>query len=207
MLVLNLLQLHFLFFSTEKTDVIFTYSVSWKESEVKWASRWDTYLRMSDVQIHWFSIINSVVVVFFLSGMEFWITYALDTLYIALDKVLFQQKIIYVLLLDENICCGCSLEAPMFLSRNKKNNHLIPTLIWGWSGGAKVSCILCHRGVQLISAFSWARPSARWPRWLSWMCRPTGDQEVAGSTPAEVGNILLWRLIMKYFLWSVSPFR
>ena len=27
----------------------------------------------------------------------------------------------------------------------------------------------------------------------------TGDQEVTGSTPAEVGNILLWRLIMKYF--------
>ena len=26
--------------------------------------------------------------------------------------------------------------------------------------------------------------------------RPTGDQEVAGSTPAEVGNILSWRLIM-----------
>ena len=36
------------------------------------------------------------------------------------------------------------------------------------------------------------------PRWLSWMRRPTGDQEVAGSTPAEVGNILSWRLIMKY---------
>ena len=46
-----------------------------------------------------------------------------------------------------------------------------------------------------------------WPRWLSWMHRPTGDQEVAGSTPAEVGNILSWRLIMKYFLWSFSPFR
>ena len=28
---------------------------------------------------------------------------------------------------------------------------------------------------------------------------PTGDQEVAGSTPTEVGNILSWRLIMKYF--------
>lgn len=37
-------------------------------SEIKWASRWDTYLTMSDVQIHWFSIVNSVVVVFFLSG-------------------------------------------------------------------------------------------------------------------------------------------
>ncbi|XP_043351976.1 transmembrane 9 superfamily member 4 isoform X2 [Dermochelys coriacea] len=40
-----------------------------KESDIKWASRWDTYLTMSDVQIHWFSIINSVVVVFFLSGI------------------------------------------------------------------------------------------------------------------------------------------
>ena len=45
------------------------------------------------------------------------------------------------------------------------------------------------------------------PRWLSWMRCPTGDQEVAGSTPAEVGNILSWRLIMKYFLRSFSPFR
>ena len=37
--------------------------------------------------------------------------------------------------------------------------------------------------------------------------RPTGDQEAAGSTPAEVGNILSWRLIMKYFLRSFFPFR
>ena len=34
----------------------------------------------------------------------------------------------------------------------------------------------------------------------------TGDQEVARSTPSEVGNILLWRLMMKYFLRSFSPF-
>ena len=27
-----------------------------------------------------------------------------------------------------------------------------------WSGGAKVSCILRHWGVQLILAYSWARP-------------------------------------------------
>ena len=37
--------------------------------------------------------------------------------------------------------------------------------------------------------------------------RPTGDQEVVGSTAAEVSNILSWRLIIKYFLWSFSPFR
>uniref|UniRef100_A0A3Q4N3Q0 Transmembrane 9 superfamily member n=1 Tax=Neolamprologus brichardi TaxID=32507 RepID=A0A3Q4N3Q0_NEOBR len=54
---------------TRENEVLFTYSVHWEESEVKWASRWDTYLTMSDVQIHWFSIVNSVVVVFFLSGI------------------------------------------------------------------------------------------------------------------------------------------
>ena len=44
-------------------------SVKWKESDIRWASRWDIYLNMADVQIHWFSIVNSVVVVFFLSGI------------------------------------------------------------------------------------------------------------------------------------------
>lgn len=52
-----------------ENKVLFTYEVDWKESEIRWASRWDTYLSMSDVQIHWFSIINSLVVVFFLSGI------------------------------------------------------------------------------------------------------------------------------------------
>ena len=47
----------------------YTYSVVWEPSDIKWASRWDIYLAMADVQIHWFSIINSVVVVFFLSGI------------------------------------------------------------------------------------------------------------------------------------------
>ena len=37
--------------------------------------------------------------------------------------------------------------------------------------------------------------------------RSTGDQEVAGSIPTEFGNILSWRLITKYFLWSFSPIR
>ena len=30
---------------------------------------WDTYLAMTDAQIHWFSIVNSVIVVFFLAGI------------------------------------------------------------------------------------------------------------------------------------------
>merc|ERR1719305_190331 len=53
----------------EDNPISFTYSVSWEKSDVKWASRWDIYLEMSDTQIHWFSIINSIVVVFFLSGI------------------------------------------------------------------------------------------------------------------------------------------
>ena len=36
--------------------------------------------------------------------------------------------------------------------------------------------------------------------------RLTGEQEVTGSNPTEVGNILSWRLIMKYFLRSFSTF-
>lgn len=53
----------------QANEMLFTYSVKWEESQVRWASRWDMYLEMADVQIHWFSIINSVVVVFFLSGI------------------------------------------------------------------------------------------------------------------------------------------
>jgi len=50
-------------------EIIFTYDVKFESSEVKWASRWDTYLMMQDDQIHWFSIINSLMIVLFLSGM------------------------------------------------------------------------------------------------------------------------------------------
>mmetsp|Transcript_2627 Transcript_2627/g.8786 ORF Transcript_2627/g.8786 Transcript_2627/m.8786 type:complete len:631 (+) Transcript_2627:50-1942(+) len=50
-------------------DAIFTYDVKWEFSDIKWASRWDTYLLMGDEQIHWFSIVNSLMIVLFLSGM------------------------------------------------------------------------------------------------------------------------------------------
>ncbi|EEC85043.1 hypothetical protein OsI_32361 [Oryza sativa Indica Group] len=50
-------------------EIIFTYDVRFEESDIKWASRWDTYLLMTDDQIHWFSIVNSLMIVLFLSGM------------------------------------------------------------------------------------------------------------------------------------------
>ncbi|RKO92027.1 hypothetical protein BDK51DRAFT_30227, partial [Blyttiomyces helicus] len=51
------------------TDVKFTYSVHWEWSSTPWVTRWDNYLFVSDPKIHWFSLINSVVIVLFLSGM------------------------------------------------------------------------------------------------------------------------------------------
>jgi transmembrane 9 superfamily protein 2/4 len=53
-----------------ETDVIFSYDVRWEKSEVNWSNRWDVFLAGSpDDQIHWFSIINSLMIVFFLTGM------------------------------------------------------------------------------------------------------------------------------------------
>ena len=56
--------------------------------------------------------------------------------------------------------CNSSKE---FLFLNKKisfsNNCSAFYQYRGWSGGAKVLCILHHWGVQLILAYSWARPA------------------------------------------------
>merc|ERR1712216_364624 len=51
------------------TEVIWTYDIKWEYSEIRWASRWDLYLKMTDSNIHWFSIMNSIMIVLFLSGM------------------------------------------------------------------------------------------------------------------------------------------
>jgi transmembrane 9 superfamily protein 2/4 len=50
-------------------EVIFTYDVVWEYSDIAWASRWDLYLYMGDDQVHWFSILNSLVIVLLLSGI------------------------------------------------------------------------------------------------------------------------------------------
>lgn len=68
----------------DKKEIIFTYDVEFQESDVKWASRWDTYLLMADDQIHWFSIVNSLMIVLFLSGMVAMIM--LRTLYRDISK-------------------------------------------------------------------------------------------------------------------------
>lgn len=52
------------------TEVHFTYSVHWVEdSSTTWATRWDNYFQGSDSRIHWFSLVNSIIIVLFLTGM------------------------------------------------------------------------------------------------------------------------------------------
>eukprot|EP00457_Paulinella_chromatophora_P003085 gb/GEZN01003090.1/.p1 GENE.gb/GEZN01003090.1/~~gb/GEZN01003090.1/.p1 ORF type:complete len:661 (-),score=103.75 gb/GEZN01003090.1/:257-2239(-) len=52
-----------------KPVFFWTYDVHWEASPIKWASRWDVYLKMTDSEIHWFSIFNSITIVLFLSSM------------------------------------------------------------------------------------------------------------------------------------------
>ena len=51
-------------------SVLYTYDVSWIESEVRWENRYDVYLKSNpDDEIHYFSIVNSLMIVLFLTGV------------------------------------------------------------------------------------------------------------------------------------------
>lgn len=49
-----------------ETTVKFSYGVYWIRSPTAWATRWDKYLHVFDPKIHWFSLINSAIIVVFL---------------------------------------------------------------------------------------------------------------------------------------------
>ncbi|WKY14534.1 hypothetical protein Q1695_000231 [Nippostrongylus brasiliensis] len=56
--------------SDTKTEIVYTYKVEWVKTDVKWSSRWDYILdSIPHSNIQWFSIMNSLVIVLFLSGM------------------------------------------------------------------------------------------------------------------------------------------
>ena len=103
------------------------------------------------------------------------------------------------------VCCF------LFVFFSKHNHMLIykepsQTTSMCWVCNAKAGLCFHCSDMGFSNTTPWHLTHGR-HRWPSWMRRPTGDQKVAGSTPAEVGNILSWRLIMKYFLRSFSPFR
>ncbi|KAK9029602.1 hypothetical protein V6N11_026712 [Hibiscus sabdariffa] len=53
----------------EGEPIVFTYEVTFEESDIKWPSRWDAYLKMEGAKVHWFSILNSLMVITFLAGI------------------------------------------------------------------------------------------------------------------------------------------
>ncbi|KAL1820824.1 hypothetical protein ACET3Z_015693 [Daucus carota] len=56
---------------SEQERVSFTYEVEFVKSDIKWPSRWDAYLKMEGARVHWFSILNSLMVISFLAGIVF----------------------------------------------------------------------------------------------------------------------------------------
>ncbi|ODQ63668.1 hypothetical protein NADFUDRAFT_48014 [Nadsonia fulvescens var. elongata DSM 6958] len=60
---------HVILETNKEHSVGFTYSVTWVESSTPWATRWDKYLHVYDPKIHWFSLVNSTIIVGFLAGM------------------------------------------------------------------------------------------------------------------------------------------
>ncbi|KAL0283715.1 UNVERIFIED_CONTAM: Transmembrane 9 superfamily member 12 [Sesamum angustifolium] len=46
----------------EQDRVSFTYEVEFVKSSIRWPSRWDAYLKMEGARVHWFSILNSLMV-------------------------------------------------------------------------------------------------------------------------------------------------
>lgn len=55
----------------EQERISFTYEVEFVKSNIRWPSRWDAYLKMEGARVHWFSILNSLMVIFFLAGIVF----------------------------------------------------------------------------------------------------------------------------------------
>ncbi|CAD6209311.1 unnamed protein product [Miscanthus lutarioriparius] len=53
----------------DNRPLVFSYEVAFVESGIEWPSRWDAYLEMGGAKVHWFSILNSIVVVSFLAAI------------------------------------------------------------------------------------------------------------------------------------------
>ena len=56
----------------DRAKITFSYDVYWVASPISWSTRWDIYLSMGGKyadNIHWFSIINSLIISIFLTGI------------------------------------------------------------------------------------------------------------------------------------------
>jgi hypothetical protein len=143
---------------TKPLEILYTYSVTFEENNsVKWSSRWDYILEsMPHTNIQWFSILNSVVIVLFLSGMVAMIL--LRTLHkdIARYNQVSITMVVAFFLVSSFLHLIYSLirERRLSLGRMHKRS----------SGGSWfMEMSLDHRGRECFSLFSWAQVFRSWP--------------------------------------------
>ncbi|KAH8555190.1 transmembrane 9 superfamily member 4-like [Umbelopsis sp. PMI_123] len=56
--------------SERRTTIRYSYSVTWElNKQISWEQRWEMYLLASDNSLHWYAIINSMVIVLFMSAI------------------------------------------------------------------------------------------------------------------------------------------
>lgn len=56
--------------SERRTTIRYSYSVTWQlNKKTSWEQRWEMYLLASDNSLHWYAIINSLVIVVFMSAI------------------------------------------------------------------------------------------------------------------------------------------
>ncbi|KAG9068248.1 Transmembrane 9 super member 4 [Linnemannia hyalina] len=56
--------------SDKEVEIQYTYSVQWiEDKEVTWDNRWNLYLVKTGTEVHWYSIVNSIVIMLFLTGV------------------------------------------------------------------------------------------------------------------------------------------
>jgi len=53
----------------EGAYIVYSYDVYFEKSKIEWVSRWDAYLGVPGGKVHWFSIINSVLVVVIMAAV------------------------------------------------------------------------------------------------------------------------------------------
>ena len=54
-----------------ETTLSYTYDVVWTPLDISWEDRWNNYLESTDGRVHWFSLVNSVIIVCLLSAIVF----------------------------------------------------------------------------------------------------------------------------------------
>ena len=54
----------------KEENIVYTYDVKWEQSDIQWSNRWDIYMHANpNAEIRYFSLLNSLIVVLFISGI------------------------------------------------------------------------------------------------------------------------------------------